>query len=145
MKKTILFAAALIASVSAFAQPVQPVQALATPTAVSADKPADKAPEGFKFETVKEVPITSVKDQASSGTCWCYSGISFLESEILRATNGKVEDLDLAEMSTTTTTSMPVGSTGDRSSATHSTVRRSTTPTAPSASPTTALSPGTSD
>jgi aminopeptidase C len=98
MKKTILFAAALIASVSAFAQPVQPVQALATPTAVSADKPADKAPEGFKFETVKEVPITSVKDQASSGTCWCYSGISFLESEILRATNGKVEDLDLAEM-----------------------------------------------
>ena len=43
MKKTILFAAALIASVSALAQPVQPVQALVTPTAVSADKPADTA------------------------------------------------------------------------------------------------------
>ena len=63
MKKTLLFAAALIASVSAFAQPVQPVQTIVAPTAVSADKPADKAMEGFKFETVKENPVTSVKDQ----------------------------------------------------------------------------------
>ena len=97
MKKTLLFAAALIVSVSAFAQPVQPVQAIATPTAVSAEKPAEKAMEGFKFETVKENPITSVKDQASSGTCWCFSGISFLESEILRL-NGKISDIDLSEM-----------------------------------------------
>ena len=98
MKKTLLFAAALIGSVSAFAQPVQPVQTIVAPTAVTADKPADKtALEGFKFETVKENPITSVKDQASSGTCWCFSGISFLESEILRV-NSKISDIDLSEM-----------------------------------------------
>ena len=100
MKKTILFAAALFASVSAFAQPpVQPVQAIVTPGAVTADKAAEKtAPEGFAFETVKENPITSVKDQASSGTCWCFSALSFLESEALRVSNGKVGEIDLSEM-----------------------------------------------
>lgn len=51
----------------------------------------------YQFTTVKENPVTSVKDQASSGTCWCFSTISFLESEILR--NGyKGDDLDLSEM-----------------------------------------------
>ena len=34
------------------------------------------------FTTIKELPITSVKDQNRSGTCWDYSTISFFESEI---------------------------------------------------------------
>lgn len=51
--------------------------------------------EPYKFETITENPITSVKNQASSGTCWCFSGISFLESEILRATG---EECNLSEM-----------------------------------------------
>lgn len=51
--------------------------------------------EPYRFETVIENPITSVKNQASSGTCWCFSGISFIESEILRATG---EECDLSEM-----------------------------------------------
>lgn len=51
--------------------------------------------EPYKFETIIENPITSVKDQASSGTCWCFSGISFFESEIMRATG---EECDLSEM-----------------------------------------------
>ena len=51
--------------------------------------------EPYKFETIIENPITSIKDQASSGTCWCFSGISFIESEILRATG---EECDLSEM-----------------------------------------------
>lgn len=51
--------------------------------------------EPYKFETVIENPITPIKNQASSGTCWCFSGISFLESEILRATG---EEVDLSEM-----------------------------------------------
>lgn len=60
------------------------------------DKKADesKGPE-YKFTTVKENPITSVKDQYRSGTCWCFSGLSFIESEILRS-QGKT--FDLAEM-----------------------------------------------
>lgn len=47
------------------------------------------------FTTVKEVPYTSIKDQANSGTCWSYSGIGFLESEALRM--GK-PSVDLSEM-----------------------------------------------
>lgn len=51
--------------------------------------------EPYKFETIIENPITSVKNQASSGTCWCFSGISFIESEIIRATGN---EYDLSEM-----------------------------------------------
>lgn len=75
MKKALLFAAAGLMTFSAFAQ----------------------SKEGFEFTTVKANPITSVKNQASSGTCWCYSGLSFVESEAIR--KGKADtDLDLAEM-----------------------------------------------
>jgi aminopeptidase C len=45
------------------------------------------------FTTIKENPITSMKDQNRSGTCWDYSTLSFFESEILKAT-GKTYDLD---------------------------------------------------
>ena len=44
------------------------------------------------FTTVKELPITSVKNQYRSGTCWAYATLGFLESEILRTT-GKTFDL----------------------------------------------------
>lgn len=44
------------------------------------------------FTTVKANKITSIKDQNRSGTCWCFSTLSFLESEILRKT-GKTYDL----------------------------------------------------
>jgi aminopeptidase C len=44
------------------------------------------------FTTVKEIPITSIKDQNRSGTCWAYSTLSFFEAEILKAT-GKTYDL----------------------------------------------------
>ena len=49
----------------------------------------------YEFTTVKENPITSVKNQYRSGTCWCFSALSFVESEILR-TKGK--EVDLSEM-----------------------------------------------
>ena len=53
-----------------------------------------KAPE-YEFTTVKENPITSIKNQYRSGTCWCFSALSFVESEILRT---KGYELDLSEM-----------------------------------------------
>ena len=44
------------------------------------------------FTTIKENPITSIKDQNRSGTCWAYSTLSFFEAEIMKAT-GKKYDL----------------------------------------------------
>ena len=51
---------------------------------------APEMPE-FTFTTVKANPITSIKNQASSGTCWSFSAISFLESEAIRLCNIKDE------------------------------------------------------
>lgn len=51
--------------------------------------------EGYLFTPVKELKVTSVKNQNRSGTCWSYSGLAFLESELLRL--GK-PDTDLSEM-----------------------------------------------
>lgn len=54
-----------------------------------------KKDSGFVFTTVKQLPITSVKDQNRSGTCWSYSTISFIESELIRMGKG---EYDLSEM-----------------------------------------------
>ena len=68
-----------------------------TPALSAKSKKSKEAePEGYKFTTVIENPITSIKDQASSGTCWCFSALSFFESEILK--NGYTDSLDLSEM-----------------------------------------------
>ncbi len=53
--------------------------------------------EGYVFEMVKEIPHTSVKDQNRSGTCWSFSTIGFLESELMRTGKG---EYDLSEMFT---------------------------------------------
>lgn len=50
---------------------------------------------GFHFTTIKENPVTSVKNQNRSSTCWSFSGLSFIESELLRMGKGEV---DLSEM-----------------------------------------------
>ena len=44
----------------------------------------DAKTEGFNFTVVKENPITSIKNQNNSGTCWAYSSLGFFESELLR-------------------------------------------------------------
>lgn len=53
------------------------------------------AVDTFIFKTLKENKITPVKNQASTGTCWSFSALGFLESELLRM--GKPE-VDLSEM-----------------------------------------------
>ena len=47
------------------------------------------APKDYQFTTVKELPVTPVKNQYRSGTCWCFSTLSFLESEVIKAKNIK--------------------------------------------------------
>ncbi|HTN68162.1 MAG TPA: C1 family peptidase [Dysgonamonadaceae bacterium] len=49
----------------------------------------------YNFSVVKENPITSIKNQASSGTCWSFAGVGVLESELLRMGKGAH---DLSEM-----------------------------------------------
>lgn len=51
--------------------------------------------EGFRFTTIDSIGITPVKDQHRSGTCWAFSAIGFLESELLRMGKG---EYDLSEM-----------------------------------------------
>lgn len=51
--------------------------------------------EGYKFETVVNQKVTPVKDQASTGTCWCFATTSFVEAELLRQGKG---EYDLSEM-----------------------------------------------
>jgi bleomycin hydrolase len=43
-----------------------------------------KADSAYIFTVVKQLPATSVKNQYRSGTCWSFSGTSFLESELMR-------------------------------------------------------------
>ncbi|MDE6871027.1 MAG: aminopeptidase [Bacteroidales bacterium] len=69
--------------------------AAAVPSWAQGQEKDGKASE-YEFTVVKEVPVTSIKNQYRSGTCWCFSALSFVESEILR-TKG-LEDIDLSEM-----------------------------------------------
>ena len=52
---------------------------------------------GYQFKEIADLKATPVKNQANSGTCWCYATLSFLESELLRM--GKPA-YDLSEMYT---------------------------------------------
>lgn len=68
MRKFVISMFIVCAGLSAFAQ----------------NKATQVADLDYTFTTVKANPITSVKNQASSGTCWAYSTISYLESEAIR-------------------------------------------------------------
>ena len=56
---------------------------------------AQKA-DSLVFTTVLENPVTSIKNQNNSGTCWSYSALAFLESEVLKKDPSKT-DIDLCE------------------------------------------------
>ena len=64
--------------------------------AVAKEKKSKKEkPVTYEFTDVKINPQTSVKDQASSGTCWSFSGMGFVEAELLRLGKG---EFDLSDM-----------------------------------------------
>ena len=72
MKKFLISVALLLSAATSFAQ---------TP--------------GYEFTTVVSHKATPVKDQGSTGTCWCFATTSFMESELLRMGKG---EYDLSEM-----------------------------------------------
>jgi len=51
------------------------------------------AQDGYKFTDTKRLKVTSVKDQHRSGTCWSFSGLAFLEAEMIRKGVTDVPDL----------------------------------------------------
>ena len=77
MKRSILLAAATLGAIFTIA-------------AQEADKP-----EGYKFTDTKTVKTVPVTNQYKSGTCWCFSTVSFIEEEILRAGGPEIK---LSEM-----------------------------------------------
>ena len=79
MKKTFLLAIAAMMTLGVFAD----------------DQKKEKEPNEPVFTTIVANPITSIKNQARSGTCWAYSTLAFFESEILKKTK---KNIDLCEM-----------------------------------------------
>lgn len=51
--------------------------------------------KSYDFQTKIKIPVTTVKDQHRSGTCWSFAATSFIEAEVLRMTD---KSLDLSEM-----------------------------------------------
>ena len=51
--------------------------------------------DGYRFTTVVNQKVTPVKNQAATGTCWCFATTSFIEAELLRQGKG---EYDLSEM-----------------------------------------------
>lgn len=84
MKKFFIVAAGLLLAICANAQ----------------TKPSRAVYQDYKFTTVKANPITSVKDQNRSGTCWVFSTLGFVESEVIRINKIKDESKypDFSEM-----------------------------------------------
>lgn len=75
MKKILIIVTLVITSFTLFSQEEQ-------------QKPA------YEFKIIKEVKTTPVKNQFRSGTCWSFSALSFIETEMIRM--GKPE-VDLSE------------------------------------------------
>ena len=67
--------------------------------------------QGYQFTEVARVPATPVKNQASTGTCWCFATTSFMESELLRMGKGTYDLSEMFIASCKTTTCARAGAT----------------------------------
>ncbi len=86
MKKSLIIAG-LFASVSIFAQDDLIKKVIGNASIQSK----------FIFKDVIDLEDTSIKNQGSAGTCWSFSGNSFIESEMIRM---KKKPVDIAEIFT---------------------------------------------
>ena len=59
---------------------------------IAADDTKATATPKLEFTTIMENPITSIKNQNRSGTCWDFASMAFFEGEILKK-SGKTYDL----------------------------------------------------
>lgn len=81
MKKFVVAAALLCLSLGAGAQELR--------------SSAETQSKQYEFRDVKILDATPVKNQSRSGTCWSFSGIGTIESDLLRRGKG---EFDLSEM-----------------------------------------------
>jgi len=83
MKKLIITSAALLATLFVFGQQKNQIE----------------WPD-YEFTVDVQNPVTSIKNQYRSGTCWCFSTLAFVESEIIRINDIKNQEdyPDLSEM-----------------------------------------------
>lgn len=58
-------------------------------------QPSTKTMMDNGFTVVKSLPATPVKNQAMTGTCWCFSTTSLVESQCLK---NNVGEMDISEM-----------------------------------------------
>jgi bleomycin hydrolase len=63
---------------------------------IHAQQKTNKKGSEYRFTTVKSLDATEVQNQNVTGTCWSFSSLSFLESELMRM--GKGNEFNLSEM-----------------------------------------------
>ena len=76
---------------------IMALAALAIMPAEAKDKKKEADKDSLIFTTIIANPVTSIKNQNSSGTCWSYSSLAFLESEVIKKHPEMKDDLDLCE------------------------------------------------
>jgi aminopeptidase C len=65
---------------------------IACPMRAQDGQPTDT---GYTFTAIRQLPVTAVKNQSRSGTCWSFSALGMIEAELLRTGKG---EYDLSEM-----------------------------------------------
>lgn len=68
---------------------------LSSLSAVKAEDSKKEKKEAYVFTNEIQLKASPVKNQARTGTCWCFATVSFMESELLRMGRG---EFDLSEM-----------------------------------------------
>ena len=99
MKKVFLVMIAAASFVTGWSQTdadiADPKGAKLRQEAANKKKEEDKKNAPNTFTVEKSLPVTSVKNQAMTGTCWCFSTTSLVESQCLKNNLG---EFDLSEM-----------------------------------------------
>jgi bleomycin hydrolase len=74
---------------------IMPLAAIACVAAVHTASAQDgqvlkiKPESGYEFSVIKTLEATPVQDQFKTGTCWSFSALAFLESELIRTGKGQ--------------------------------------------------------